>query len=309
MYYYKQKRSVLSLQIPYTDDPGKIFSFKLKGYLDDEDCIFGSADRILAVSDIGGDFYGLQKLLVMNGVIDRNHSWTFDDGHLVVVGDCSDGTMPAIECLWLIYSLEERARKAGGHVHFILGNNEIAIMGGDWQQAHPNYAKVTGNNSQPAILYDGNNELGKWLRTKNIIEKIGKLLFVHGGISPVINQYPQSINEINKRAKEHYLNVERKLSDQLASTIFNSKDSPLRYRGYYDGTADEDLIDATRVKFDVDTIITGHTSMKEVSLYFKNKVVNLNSPHRAGRLEALFIDGNTYYRIFSSGPKQILMEK
>ncbi len=43
------------------------------------------------------------------------------------------------ECLWLIYSLEEKAKAAGGYVHFILGNHEIMNMQGDFRYVQDKY--------------------------------------------------------------------------------------------------------------------------------------------------------------------------
>ncbi|WP_315816501.1 hypothetical protein [Paraflavitalea speifideaquila] len=52
-------------------------------------------------------------------------------------------------------------------------------------------------------LYAENSELGKWLRTKNIVEKIGNILYVHGGISRELNQLHLSVTEINQLARPY----------------------------------------------------------------------------------------------------------
>ena len=44
--------------------------------------------------------------------------------------------------------------------------------------------KVSGQNDWDKglmYLYSDQSELGRWLRSKNIVEKIGSAIFVHGG--------------------------------------------------------------------------------------------------------------------------------
>ena len=64
-------------------------------------------------------------------VIDTDLTWSFGDGHLVIVGDVFDRGPNVTECLWLIYRLEQEASAAGGAVHFLLGNHELMVMRGD----------------------------------------------------------------------------------------------------------------------------------------------------------------------------------
>ena len=43
------------------------------------------------------------------------------------------------EVLWLIYSLEEKAKAAGGYVHYILGNHEIMNMSDELDYVQERY--------------------------------------------------------------------------------------------------------------------------------------------------------------------------
>jgi len=80
-------------------------------------------EKILAVSDIEGNFQGFRLILEGSGVMDKDYNWTFGTGHLVLVGDYFDRGLNVTETLWLIYKLEQEAEKVGGKVHFILGNH------------------------------------------------------------------------------------------------------------------------------------------------------------------------------------------
>ncbi len=120
----------IALSIPSTKRPDRYFSLRLKQHLNNEPSEYERPSKIFVVSDIEGNFQSFCKLLMKNRVIDKYLNWRFDDGHLVIVGDCFDRGDQVIECLWLIYMLEEMALNDGGKVHFILGNHEI--MNPEW---------------------------------------------------------------------------------------------------------------------------------------------------------------------------------
>lgn len=294
----------IALDVP--DKPGRHFTFQLKKDLFNERSVYLAPPRLLALSDIEGNFQSFRRLLIKNRVINRKYQWLFEDGHLVICGDCFDRGDQVTECLWLIYSLEEKARREGGHVHFILGNHEIMNMNGDWRYVHPKYAVTTKNSLPHTALYDGNSELWRWLRTKNIIEKIGNVLFVHGGISPELLQLQVLPAEINRRARSYYTQAGEVYDDPLLYTVFNSDASPFWYRGYYQQAVAESLIDDTLAHFGVKTIVTGHTIVDQLGAYFNGKVINLNTNHAAGISEALLIKKNKFYRIDNWGKRSRL---
>jgi hypothetical protein len=106
--------------------PGKTFPVRLKEK--DGGCKkvnTKKVNKLIAISDIEGNFMAFTETAAANGVIDTNFNWTFGEGHLVLTGDFFDRGTQVTEVLWLIYSLEEKAKDAGGYVHYILGNHEI----------------------------------------------------------------------------------------------------------------------------------------------------------------------------------------
>ncbi len=58
------------------------------------------ASKILAVSDIHGEFDHLVDILTKSGVIDLERHWSWADGHLVILGDVFDRGARVTECLW-----------------------------------------------------------------------------------------------------------------------------------------------------------------------------------------------------------------
>jgi hypothetical protein len=281
---------------------GRSFSFRVKNYVYDEKSEFVRPKKLFVISDIEGRFRSFCNILIKAKIIDKHLDWIFKDNHLVIVGDCFDRGEEVTECLWLIYSLEEKAKKEGGYVHFILGNHEIMNMNGDWRYIHPKY--VQRKNDAVTALYNGNIELWKWLCTKNIIERIGDILFVHAGIANEIIQNDLTVSQINKLARPYYTRAGETSSDHILSLLYDGNTSPFWFRGYYLGTTSEEQVDATLEHFKVKTIITGHTIIRSIDCFFNGKVINVNTDHASGNTEGLLIKGARFYRVPLSGQKE-----
>lgn len=289
-----------------TDEPGRSFKVYLKKELDIEPSEFDATERLIAMSDIEGNFEAFRKILQQNKVIDSAYNWTFGNGHLVLAGDMFDRGKQVTECLWLIYALEEKAKAAGGYVHFILGNHEIMNLQGNHKYTYQKYKdNATLLQKTPAELYGENSELGRWLRTKNVIEKIGDMLFIHAGISSRVNQLPLSVNDINRLARPFYGESRSNYSDEQLNVIMSETVGPFWYRGYYLGKKHIGRqIDSTLRKFSVSQIITGHTIVSDtISIHHGGRVVNIDTHHADGKSEALLIEDNKFYRIDVEGRK------
>jgi hypothetical protein len=152
--------------------------------------------------------------------------------------------------------------------------------------------------------------LGRWLRTKNIIEKIGNIAFAHGGISGNINSMNISIPEINNLARPYYADTTYNYKDSKSDIIMGDL-GPFWYRGYYDksNTAIPSQIDSTLSQFGINHIITGHSIVADtISVWYNGKLLNTDVPHALGKSEALVIEKAKYYRVNSDGKKLLLME-
>ncbi len=301
----------LSLTVA-TDEPGKTFSVKLKDNLQVEKSEYKKISKQVVISDIEGNFGALRKLLQNSGVIDKDFNWTFGNGHLVLTGDFFDRGDRVTEVLWLIYSLEDKAKAAGGYVHFVLGNHEIMNLSGDLRYLHPKYVQDTAllKENYVGSLYGENSELGRWLRTKNIVEKIDGILFLHGGISADMNRMDISLKKINEISRPYYPDSTYMYNDKKLDTIFGDF-GPFWYRGYYKGApvASISQIDSTLEKFNVKRIITGHTLISDtITVLHNGKLINADVHHAKGHSEALLIEGGKYYRITIAGEKFLLME-
>ena len=156
-------------------------------------------DRIAAVSDIHGNFRGLVALLQAHHIIDAQKDWSFARNHLVIIGDIFDRGSQVTEVFWLLRQLEAQALSAGGRVHVLLGNHEIGALRGDERYLHPNYVflqkGVLGTDQK--ALYGPATEMGRWLRSRPVLLRIGSFLFAHGGPSPAMLPEEREIAAFN----------------------------------------------------------------------------------------------------------------
>jgi Calcineurin-like phosphoesterase len=305
-----QQKNNLMLKV-MTDIPGKSFQVQLKKKLRNEKSEFPKVKNLVVLSDIEGNFSAFRKLLQVNKVIDEDFNWKFGDGHLVLIGDFFDRGQQVTEVLWFIYYLEEKAKAGGGYIHFILGNHEIMNLSGDLRYVQQKYFdNATLLHQKYVMLYDKNSELGRWLRTKNIVEKIGDIMFMHGGISGTINMMNISVPSINKIARTSYADSTLKFNDPRLDIIFSDL-GPFWYRGYYaqNNPGIHLQIDSTLSQFGINHIITGHTIVSDtISVWYNGKLLNTDVHHVAGKSEALLIENNKYYRVNAEGKKVLLME-
>jgi len=288
-----------------TDIPGKTFSVQLKQKLSNEKSEYNGVKKMLVISDIEGNFDAFRKLLQGNQVIDENFNWTFGKDHLVLVGDFVDRGTMVTEVLWLIYSLEEKAKAAGGYVHYILGNHEIMNMSNELDYVQERYIKHAQLMNKPYMqLFGPNTEIGRWLATKNVVERVGNTLFTHGGISAYLNNLNISLKELNEITRPFYTDTTYKYSDDRLNLIF-SDFGPFWYRNYYKAPrASIQQIDSTLDIYGVRAITTGHTIIaNEIRSLYNGKLFNVDVHHAEGRPEALLIDNGKYWRVNTTGEK------
>jgi hypothetical protein len=297
-------KTAISLQIN-TDVPGKTFTVQLKPKLSNERSEYNGVKKMLVISDIEGGFEALRKLLQGNGVVDDNFNWTYGKDHLVLIGDFVDRGTMVTEVLWFIYMLEEKAKAAGGYVHYILGNHEIMNMSNDLSYVNERYIQHAQLLDKPYMqLFGPEAELGRWLATKNVAERIGKTLFTHGGISSYMNQIALPLKELNDITRAYYTDTNYNYKDQRLNIIY-SDFGPFWYRGYYKPPrAGIGQVDSTLNIYGVNQITTGHTIIStEIRSLYNGKLYNTDVHHAEGLSEALLIDDKKFWRVNNKGEK------
>lgn len=287
-------------------DPRLNFMTRLRQQFAVEPAVYEEPDTLLAISDIEGEFEGFRELLIGNGVISDRYEWKFGCGHLVLVGDFFDRGPNVTECLWLIYHLEQEAEKAGGKVHFILGNHEIMNMNGDFRYVPGKYlANAKLLSKEYNSFYTPETELGQWLASKNILEKIGPTLFVHGGISEEVLETGLSIEAINTLCRPWFFSEKsaKTSSDPILKVFFASEHSPFWYRGYVQGKATQEQLNKTLTAYGVQRVVVGHTTVDNVSSLYDGNVIAIDTRHARGVNEGLLVIDGKSYRVNARGER------
>jgi len=295
-----------TLRVRLDGHPDWDFTVKLRDKIVNEPVYSPGADKVLALSDIEGEFEPFRNLLLQAGVIDGQYNWIFGKGSLVVAGDLFDRGKQVAQYLWLLYKLEDEARAKGGVVHVVLGNHEMMNLSGDVRYVDSVYfAGCSLMGEDYGSLYKANTELGRWLRSKNTIEKDGDLLVLHGGVSPILLQRGLQLTDINTLSRPYYAARYRAIPDSLKD-LFNEQ-ALFWYRGYFlEPKAGQGQIDSTLEWYGVKKILVGHDIIDHVAAFYNNKLVGLDVNEHEGVHEALLIDKGKYYRIDDKGNKALI---
>jgi len=269
-----------------------------------------NVSRILAISDIHGEYGSFVSYLKNAGVINDALEWVWGDGHLVVLGDVFDRGPRHTECLWLIYELERQAAQTGGRVHLVLGNHELMVLRGDNRYVNQRYLDgiVKKTRIKHEDLYGPDTELGQWLRTKNAVVKINDVIFVHGGLSPDILKHGWTLAEINDFARSSLdLRSSQLAFDESAKLLFGST-GPFWYRGYHYGLenryeqACSSDVDRILAHFGATTIVVGHTECPAIHTIWNPRVMAIDIPlDEIGSFEGVLWEKGIFRRVCGAG--------
>jgi hypothetical protein len=298
-------------------------------------CEWNGVERVVAIGDVHGAYDRFVEILKIAGVIDSELRWSGGRTHVVQVGDILDRGDDSRKALDLIRRLERPAQSAGGAMHALLGNHEVARMLGDLRLvsageyaafATPNsvttrdgYLKSLGPSAgdrdeltrqmplgfvemRQAFGRDG--DYGRWLRQLPVTAKIDGILFLHGGISPAVA--PLGCEAINDQVRRELTSdLEKTRANPLASLAARA-DGPLWYRGLAqepDSFAPQitDILLKARAR----AIVVGHTVTQSgrITTRFDGRVIQIDTGmQRAyvpdGRASALEIRGGEATAIY-----------
>ena len=271
--------------------------------------------RLMAISDLEGNYLNAVRFLENNKVIDNQGRWIWGDGHLVLVGDLVDRGKSVTELMWLIHRLENEAIKAGGRVHYVLGNHEAMVMGGDLRYIHPKYLFTS---TRIGITYDQlhgpNTEIGRWWRSKNGVTRVGDLLFVHGGYSPKLDAAKLEIEQLNRLIRNG-LPPRKTIGATPATNPVGDMHGPFWYRGYFPqhaaawgGLATPDQLKQILNRHNAKHVVIGHTVVDQVgpideSGFVLGIDVKWADPEKC---EGLLQEKGVLYRVLMNGQRQRL---
>jgi Calcineurin-like phosphoesterase len=295
------------ISVFFSNHPDWNFNLNLRDTIQNEVAEWKTGDNIFAISDIEGEFDNFRSLLIAARIMDSNYRWTFGKGHLVVCGDLFDRGLDVAPELWLLYKLEDEAKTDGGYVHVILGNHDIMNLSGDFRYVQQKYFDNSLKmNLDYKSLYGKDTELGRWLRSKNILERVGNNLCMHGGLSPEVLALKMSLADVNKTSRPYY---DRAESNQVfRDTLLNAllgENGLFWYRGYFLAPRiAQSAVESTLSLYGCDHIIVGHTIAKSnIASYYKGKIFGIDVNEHEGHTEGVLIEDGRFFIINKNGVK------
>ncbi len=249
-------------------------------------------DKIFAMSDVEGNFNTVTHMFKTHGVIDNDLNWHFGKNQLVIIGDVFDRGNHVTELLWLLYRLETQAKAQGGAVHMVIGNHEMMNLQNDLRYVEPKYtafAKLVAaqHHLSYAQLFDEHSELGRWLRSKNAVIKIGDYLFAHGGMSIAMLEQKLALSTINQTLRGA-IDKPKTQRNELEKLLFG-RNGPMWYRGYFMPLPNSPMIndqDLSKVLafYNAKAIAVGHTIVDKPMSRYNGKVIAVDVKHPADHL-------------------------
>ena len=270
-------------------------------------------ERLLAISDLEGNYHNTCEFLQKHKVLDKDNHWAWGEGHLVLVGDLVDRGDMVTELMWMLRRLEREALDAGGQVHYVLGNHEAMVMGGDLRYIHPKYHFITGRlKIRYDDLYNAQSDIGRWWRSKNGVQRVGNLLFVHGGYSPMLDRERLDMKTLNRRIREG-LPPARPTGLTPATNPVVHQHGPFWYRGYFadfaaewGGKATDNEVRAILKRHNAEHIVVGHTVVERVGpLDETGTVIGIDVKWTdANRCEGLLQENGKLWRLTMNGRRE-----
>lgn len=299
-----RKEIINEIEVIVDNDAGTQFTVPLRKDYQRSKLNIPSPKKLLAISDLEGEFDAMVHLLQANGILDNALNWSYGSGHLVLIGDMVDRGKNVVPLLWLIYKLEAEAKLAGGNVHFVLGNHERYLLDGRTKSvASKYYGSFRTTKMSQRELWSEKSDLGRWLRSKPVLIKIGSTLFMHAGISPKIVRMNPTLKTVDKEAENNFVTNDA-IRRTIEGSVIHDAKGILFYRGLaLDRSADNlgKKANATHVtqvlkKFKVNRIAIGHTLATNISYDYEDNVIRVDVQHSNGVSEGLLIEDNILWR-------------
>jgi hypothetical protein len=128
---------------------------------------------------------------------------------------------------------------------------------------------------------------------------INDILFVHAGLSIEMARRQLKIKDVNEIFSGKIIGqYDESIYADEKIDFLASDEGPLWYRGYFvDGAISESQLDSILLFYDVNHIVVGHTTQKEIRPLFNGKITGIDSGIVNGQPgEVLLYKKGTFYR-------------
>lgn len=107
--------------------------------------------RVIAISDLHGDYEQFLKVMQSAGLINSKGKWTGGKTHLVQTGDITDRGADSRKIIDHLVKLLKQAKKKGGYIHMLIGNHEAMNVIGDLRYVHAGEYAAFANSKSPRL--------------------------------------------------------------------------------------------------------------------------------------------------------------
>ena len=236
--------------------------------------VYPSTYKIVAIGDLHGDYKATITALLKGKIINKNYKWIAGKTHVVQLGDILDRRARSVtktdedsefKILKLFMKLQKQAYRAGGAFHCIMGNHELLNVLGEF-----NYVSPMGINHFKRGIIERKNYFKPggiisniFASSWNVIIRIGKFVFVHGGLSDYLSKkYKNNIPFINYLMREYLKGNSKLFYNNKFKELFLTNDSLLWNRYYSYGKLNNKQckeLKAITNNQKAEYIIVGHT--------------------------------------------------
>ena len=116
-----------------------------------DDYHWSGVERIVAISDLHGDYGRYIDVMQSAGLIDKNGKWSGGQTHLVQTGDITDRGPDSRKIIDHLVKLSKQAQKKGGYVHLLIGNHETMNVVGDLRYVAPGEFEAFATKNSPRL--------------------------------------------------------------------------------------------------------------------------------------------------------------
>lgn len=248
---------------------------------------------VVVLSDLEGNRAFLDAALVELGVMDAAGAWRYGAGHLVILGDSVDRGRDVFAVLWRLHDLSRQAGAAGGAVHVLIGNHEQYVLRGNVSRMDVEHLHGLRRMGGPVAAFAADTVIGGWLRRQPVAVKLGRTLFVHGGVSPEVVQSGLSVADLNGAIAGYWAERTFDVAHGPRYDAVLGMRGVTQYRGLlmavegqYDAPSTVE-VERIAAHFGVDRIVVAHTQVPQVETRHGGRVLAVNVNSDSAKQQAL----------------------
>lgn len=264
--------------------------------------------RIVVIGDLHGDIAMLCSCLYMANIINTQMEWIAQppNTYVVQMGDQLDSLsrdskeswekLDDVKLIEFTDKLDHIARKKGGRFISMIGNHEIMNLQGNFMYVSPHSMARSGGSQGRFQRFKPGGLYATLLAKRNVVQKIGSLVFCHAGLLPhhldLVNNHLESINNLYRKFA---LNQPMTSNEQFKiHELFVSELSLLWNRLYLNTSTEMDqVLEQTLNRTHTHHMMIGHNPVPHITPLYNYKLwltdVGLSRSFQNQTLEVLEI--------------------